>query len=100
MWSGEAGTTAGLSRFSLSLSPQLSPGMPGASFCRQLVLPNVGTTAALKSRQLYPNSQRHLRAVDSLVEARRRGPMRAYVTAAGMALGLVGVWAALVPFVA
>jgi len=26
--------------------------------------------------------------------------MRAYVTAAGMALGLVGVWAALVPFVA
>jgi hypothetical protein len=30
--SGEAGTTAGLSRFSLSLSPQLSPGTPGASF--------------------------------------------------------------------
>jgi hypothetical protein len=49
---------------------------------------------------LYPNSQRHLRAVAILVEARRRGPMRAYVTAAGMALGLVGVWAALVPFVA
>ena len=27
-------------------------------------------------------------------------PMRAYVTAAGIALGLVGMWAALVPFVA
>jgi hypothetical protein len=52
------------------------------------------------SARLYPNSQRHLRAVAILVEARRRGPMRAYVTAAGMALGLVGVWAALVPFVA
>jgi len=26
--------------------------------------------------------------------------MRAYVTAAGMALGLMAVWAALVPFVA
>jgi hypothetical protein len=31
---------------------------------------------------------------------RRRGPMRAYVTAAGMALGLVAVWAVLVPLVA
>ena len=40
------------------------------------------------------------RAVAILVEARRRRPMRAYVTAAGMALGLVGMWAALVPFVA
>ena len=28
------------------------------------------------------------------------GPMRTYVTAAGMAFGLVAVWAALVPFVA
>jgi hypothetical protein len=27
-------------------------------------------------------------------------PMRAYVTAAGMAIGLVAVWAALVPFAA
>jgi hypothetical protein len=50
--------------------------------------------------RLFPSSQRHTRAVAILVEARRRGPMRAYVTAAGMALGLVGVWAALVPFVA
>jgi|SRR5690348_14271928 len=52
------------------------------------------------SVRLYPNSQRHLRSVAILVEARRRRPMRAYVTAAGMAFGLVGVWAALVPFVA
>ena len=52
------------------------------------------------SARLYPNSQRHTHAVAILVEARRRRPMRAYVTAAGMALGLVGVWAALVPFVA
>jgi hypothetical protein len=28
------------------------------------------------------------------------GPMRAYLTAIGMALGLMAVWAALVPFVA
>jgi hypothetical protein len=52
------------------------------------------------SASLFRRSQRHLRSVAILVEARRRGPMRAYVTAAGMALGLVGVWAALVPFVA
>jgi hypothetical protein len=52
------------------------------------------------SVRLYPNSQRHLRAVAILVERDGEGPMRAYVTAAGMALGLVGVWAALVPFVA
>jgi hypothetical protein len=32
--------------------------------------------------------------------ARRRASMRAYITAAGMALGLMAVWAALVPFVA
>jgi hypothetical protein len=49
---------------------------------------------------LFDRSQRHLLAVAILVEAKRRGPMRAYVTAAGMALGLVAVWAALVPFVA
>jgi len=30
----------------------------------------------------------------------RRQTMRAYVAVAGMALGLVGVWDALVPFVA
>jgi len=41
-----------------------------------------------------------MHAAAILVEARRRRPMRAYVTAAGMALGLVVVWAALVPFVA
>jgi hypothetical protein len=52
------------------------------------------------SASLFRRSQRHLRAVAILVEARRRRPMRAYLTAAGMALGLVGVWAALVPFVA
>jgi hypothetical protein len=28
------------------------------------------------------------------------GPMRAYLTVFGMALGLMAVWAALVPFVA
>jgi len=52
------------------------------------------------SASLFTRSQRHLLAVAILVEAKRRGPMRAYVTAAGMALGLVAVWAALVPFVA
>jgi hypothetical protein len=51
------------------------------------------------SASLFPRSQRYGHAVAILVEARRRRPMRAYVTAAGMALGLVGVWAALVPFV-
>ena len=30
----------------------------------------------------------------------RRGPMRAYLTVAGMALGLVALWAALVPLLA
>ena len=49
---------------------------------------------------LFPKSQRHTHAAAILVEARRRRPMRAYVTAAGIALGLVGMWAALVPFVA
>jgi len=49
---------------------------------------------------LFDRSQRYLLAVAILFEAKRRGPMRAYVTAAGMALGLVAVWAALVPFVA
>ena len=57
-------------------------------------------TQLQNSAGLFPRSQRHARAVAILVEARRRRPMRAYVTAAGMALGLVGVWAALVPFVA
>ena len=52
------------------------------------------------SAGLFPRSQRHTHAVAILVEARRRRPMRAYVMAAGIALGLVGMWAALVPFVA
>jgi hypothetical protein len=30
----------------------------------------------------------------------RRDSMRAYITVVGMALGLIAVWAALVPFVA
>jgi hypothetical protein len=53
-----------------------------------------------KRASLFPRSQRHAHAVAILVEAKRRRSMRAYLTAAGMALGLVGVWAALVPFVA
>ena len=32
--------------------------------------------------------------------SRLEGPMRTYLTVIGMALGLVAVWAALVPFVA
>jgi hypothetical protein len=40
------------------------------------------------------------RAHASSWPSERRGPMRAYVTAAGMALGLVAVWAVLVPLVA
>jgi hypothetical protein len=53
-----------------------------------------------KRASLFPRSQRPADAVATLVEAKRRRSMRAYLTAAGMALGLVGVWAALVPFVA
>ena len=47
-----------------------------------------------------PKSQHQPRAGVILGRVRRRGPMRAYVTAAGMALGLVAVWAVLVPLVA
>ena len=50
--------------------------------------------------KLYPGSQRHDRAVAILIRLRWRGPMRAYVTAAGMALGLIAVRAVLVQFVA
>jgi hypothetical protein len=74
-----------------STRPQHAWG-PSVSGCRK-------SQQRRNSVRLYPNSQRHLRAVAILVEARRRGPMRAYVTAAGMAFGLVAVWAALVPFV-
>ena len=97
---GEAGTKAGLSRFSLSLSPQLSPGTPWGFFFA-VESRDVGITAAaeIQSDCILIHSA-ICAAVAILVEARRRGPMRAYVTAAGMALGLVGVWAALVPFVA
>jgi hypothetical protein len=49
--------------------------------------------------RLLPASQRGARAIAILCDERRR-TMRAYVAVAGMALGLVGVWAALVPFVA
>jgi hypothetical protein len=49
-------------------------------------------------RKLLLKSQHQPRACVILAE--RRGPMRAYVTAAGMALGLVAVWVVLVPFVA
>jgi hypothetical protein len=96
---GEAGTTAGLSRFSLSFSPTQPRHAWGFFFARQSRDVGIHSSAEIQVR-LYPNSQRHLRAVAILVEARRRRPMRAYLTAAGMALGLVGVWAALVPFVA
>jgi hypothetical protein len=48
---------------------------------------------------LLPASQRGARAIVILCDERRQ-TMRAYVAVAGMALGLVGVWAALVPFVA
>jgi hypothetical protein len=35
-----------------------------------------------------------------VILAARRGPMRAYLTVAGMAFGLVALWAALVPLLA
>ena len=50
--------------------------------------------------RLLPGSHRHDRTVAILIRLRWRRPMRAYVTAAGMALGLIAIWAALVQFVA
>jgi hypothetical protein len=52
------------------------------------------------ANRLSPRSQRHDRMVAILARSKRRGPMRAYMTAGGIALGLVAVWAALVPIVA
>jgi hypothetical protein len=53
-----------------------------------------------KSEKLFPGSQRRARAAGILAGARRRRPMQPYITAIGMAFGLVVVWAALVPFIA
>jgi hypothetical protein len=53
-------------------------------------------------RELSPTSQLHVGGV-AILETPDRGwrePMRAYLTVIGLALGLVAVWAALVPFVA
>ena len=50
--------------------------------------------------RLFPRSQRHGRAVAILTQSRRRRTMRAYITATGIAFGLLAIWAALVPLVA
>jgi hypothetical protein len=68
------------------------------------VAPSLGRTGAKgrnNPRELSPTSQRHVRAVAILgPRSRLEGSMRAYLTVIRMALGLVAVWAALVPFVA
>ena len=52
-----------------------------------------------KITEVVASSQRGARPIAILCDERRQ-TMRAYVAVAGMVLGLVGVWAALVPFVA
>jgi hypothetical protein len=48
-----------------------------------------------------PSSQRHRCAVAILAQSGQEADtMRSYITAIGMAFGLVAVWAALVPFAA
>jgi hypothetical protein len=79
---GEAGTIAGLSQPE-AFSSNSAPARLGLLFA--VDLGDVGKSQQRRnSVRLYPNSQRHLRSVAILVEARRRRPMRAYVTAAGM----------------
>ena len=49
---------------------------------------------------MLPGSQRNDPAVAILSSSGRDSAMRAYITASGIAVSLVVVWAALVPFVA
>jgi hypothetical protein len=55
---------------------------------------------AKNRRRLFPRSQLRAIAAAILARSKRSGPMRAYITVAGLALGLIVVWAALVQFVA
>jgi hypothetical protein len=62
-------------------------------------LAEAGQAARPEPIELLHRSQRHDR--DPATLAMREGrSMRAYITVAGMAVSLVAVWAALVPFVA
>jgi hypothetical protein len=79
-------------------------GTPGRPVGIVSVAPSLGRAGASgrnDPRGLSPASQRHVRAVAILTPIEGlEGPMRAYLTVIGMALGLMAVWAALVPFVA
>jgi hypothetical protein len=61
--------------------------------------PMVIAFRAENRRAVCPESQCEPRAY-AILWSERRWPMRAYVTAVGLMLGLVAVWAALVSFVA
>ena len=50
--------------------------------------------------RLYRRSQRHGRTVAILTPSSGERTMRAYITVTGIAVGLVTLWAALVPLVA
>ena len=86
----------------LRLKPIVIGGLPG--FSRGTVL-TLSAYATKKYRsfvraKLFPGPHRSDRAVSILLRLRWRGPMRVYVTAAGLAFGLIAVWAALVQLVA
>ena len=80
-----------LKSFLLQLKPRDAWGFP-FSFCSG----GRNGTVALPAASLGHSATRG----DRHSAERRRWPMRAYVTTAGMALGLVAVWAVLVPLVA
>jgi hypothetical protein len=77
--------------FSSTRSPAASPGILFIVRCQSE--PEHRPTAGPKWR----TSQRDGHAVAILVPSSRSTTMRAYITVAGMAFGLVAVWAALVP---
>jgi hypothetical protein len=54
-----------------------------------------------KFAKLSPSSQPHELAAAILAQSgQEKATMRSYITAIGMAFGLLAVWAAVVPFVA
>jgi hypothetical protein len=96
----------------LTRQAQSSQGTKGRPAIRgsSVVLPPFATLRCLRWKiphhfaaenrcALWPDSQREPRA-HAILRSERRWPMRAYVTAVGLMLGLVAVWAALVSFVA
>ena len=105
----KAGTAAGLVCFGMALL-NLAPGNRGLFFAAATAAPlgrGQAAASSVRAGSLAATNDKavvHVTALRARLRhperGRRREPMRAYVTALGMAIALLAVWVALLPLAA